>query len=70
MTPWAKELLAPLLDDKRELTGFTVPMRVCDRAAQAISHTTEDIRFDTEWTVTRKDEVIERLKRYCKRDKS
>ncbi len=40
--PLSKELLAPLLDDKRELTGFTIRMRVCDRAAEAISYTSKD----------------------------
>ena len=62
------ELLAPMLDDKRPLTGFSIPMRVCDRAAQAISHTTEEIRFDSEWSTARKDEQIEKLKAYCERE--
>ena len=64
--PLSKQILAPLLDDKRELKGFSIPMRVCDRAATAISQTTDRIRFDSEWTVTQKDEAIIKLKQYCK----
>ncbi|OAI39037.1 hypothetical protein AYO40_06155 [Planctomycetaceae bacterium SCGC AG-212-D15] len=64
--PLAKEILAPLLDDRRELTGFSIPMRVCDRAAQAISHASKDIRFDSDWSRKKKDEQIEKLKQYCK----
>ncbi len=64
--PLAIEILAPLLDDKRPLEGFSIPMRVCDRAAQAISHTTEDISFDSEWSISRKDSTIQELKQYCK----
>ncbi len=63
--PLSKEILAPLLDDKRDLKGFSIPMRVCDRAAQAISHTTDRIRFDSEWTTAQKDEAIIKLKHYC-----
>ncbi len=64
--PLSKEILAPLLDDKRELSGFTIPMRVCDRAAEAISHTSKDNPFDSDWGVKRKDEQIAKLKQYCK----
>jgi hypothetical protein len=63
--PLAKEILAPLLDDKRSLEGFAIPMRVCDRAATAISQTTDEIQFDSEWSIAQKDEVIARLKQYC-----
>lgn len=63
--PLSKELLAPLLDDKRELSGFSIPMRVCDRAAQAISHSATDIRFDSDWNTKQKDAQIERLKQFC-----
>ncbi|MBS0263014.1 MAG: hypothetical protein JSS02_13800 [Planctomycetes bacterium] len=63
--PLAREILAPLLDDRRELSGFAIPMRVCDRAAQAISHTSKDIRFDSDWSREQKDLQIERLKKYC-----
>ncbi len=60
------ELLAPLLDDTRPLDGFSIPMRVCDRAAQAISHTSEKISFDSDWSTTRKDQQIEKIKEYCR----
>ena len=63
--PLAKVVLAPLLDDKRALKGFTSPMRVCDRAAQAISHTTKKIKFDSDWSRATKDSAIEKLKTYC-----
>lgn len=66
--PLSKEILAPLLDDKRSLPGFSISMRVCDRAAQAISHTSREIRFDTDWNQTKRDEAIEKLKQYCKTD--
>ena len=36
-----------------------------DRAAQAISHTTEEIKFDSEWSQQRKDAAIVKLKEYC-----
>lgn len=64
--PMSKDILAPLLNDKRKLEGFSIPMRVCDRAAQAISHTTDKIEFDSDWSVKRKDEVIVKLIQYCK----
>jgi hypothetical protein len=63
--PLSKEILAPSLDDKRDLKGFSIPMRVCDRAAQAISHTTDKIPFDSDWTAAQKDEAIIKLKHYC-----
>lgn len=66
--PLSIELLAPLLDDKRPLEGFTVPMRVCDRAAQAISNTTEEITFDSDWSTAMKDKQIVKLKEYCERE--
>ena len=53
-------LLAGVLNE-----GFSIPMRVCDRAAQAISHTTDKIKFDSEWTAAQKDEAIINLKHYC-----
>jgi len=62
----APKLLSPLLDDKRKLSGFSTPVRVCDRAAQAISHTTKVIRFDSEWSQERKDAAIVEIKAYCK----
>ena len=63
--PMSKDILAPLLDDQRELPGFTIAMRICDRAAQAISHTSKDIRFDSDWSLKKKDAQIEKLKQYC-----
>lgn len=63
--PLSPKILAPLLDDKRELSGFSTPMRVCDRAAQAISHTTEEIKFNSDWSRQRKDVAILKLKEYC-----
>lgn len=63
--PLSLKILAPLLDDKRELSGFSIPTRVCDRAAQAISHTSDDIKFDTDWPQRTRDEVIVKLKKYC-----
>jgi hypothetical protein len=63
--PLSKVVLAPLLSDERSLEGFTVPMRVCDRAAQAISHSTDKIKFDSEWSNERKKSAIARLKKYC-----
>ena len=66
-SPLSKEILGPLLDDTRYLEGFAIPMRVCDRAAQAISHTTDEITFDTEWDIKRRNEVIMKLKQYCER---
>ena len=65
--PLSKEILAPLLDDKRQLEGFSIPMRVCDRAAQAISHTTKEINFDSEWSREQKDRAITKLKEYCRK---
>ena len=65
--PLSKEILAPLLDDKRDLEGFSSPMRVCDRAAQAISNTTDKIRFDSEWTAAQKDEAIIKLKQVLRK---
>ena len=64
-SPFSKELLAPLLDDKRKLDGYSVPMRVCDMAAQAISHTTEEIEFDSEGSLANKDVAIVELKKFC-----
>lgn len=63
--PWSKEILAPLLDDERELRGFSIRMRVCDRAAQALSHALREIPFDSDWSTELKDEQIAKLKKYC-----
>jgi hypothetical protein len=64
--PMSVEVLAPLLDDKRLVPGFSDSTRVCDRAAQAISNTSEKIRFDSEWSTEKKDQQIEKLKQYCR----
>ena len=61
--PMSKEILAPLLDDKRALEGFTVSMRVCDRAAQAMSNAGA-IDFDSGWSTEHKDRTIAKLKEY------
>jgi hypothetical protein len=63
--PLAPKILEPLLNDKRELSGFSIPMRVCDRAAHAISHTTDELEFDSDWSTERKDATILKLKEYC-----
>jgi hypothetical protein len=64
--PMAVEILAPLLDDKRSLPGFSTPMRVCDRAATAISQTSEKLSFDSDWSTAKKDQAIERIRQYCR----
>ena len=56
----------PLLDDKRTLPGFPASIRVCDRAATAVSQASGQIRFDSDWSTTEKDQTIERLKEYCR----
>ena len=65
--PLAPDLLAPLLDDKRSLPGFSTPMRVCDRAAQAIENGSQELSFDEDWSTARKDSAIEQIKQYCKK---
>ena len=44
--PLSRELLTPLLDDKRELSGFSIPMRVCDRARAALKNAPPRNRTD------------------------
>jgi hypothetical protein len=71
--PWSPEFLGPMLDDKRELQGFAKPMRVCDRAAQAMSHFARDLdpegdlRFDGDWPLEQRDARIELLKNFCRK---
>lgn len=65
--PLAKELLAPFLDDKRPLPGSS--MRICDRAATAISQTSENIKFDSDWPLEERDAQIIQLKKYCQESK-
>lgn len=66
---YATEVLEPLLDDKRKLDGFDIPMRVCDRAAEAISHATDRIGFDSQWSLARRDRAILELKQFCAKAK-
>ncbi len=68
--PLAIEVLAPLLDDKRPLTGFAHSMRVCDRAATAISQAMGTIEFDSNWSTAEKDRQIESLKTHCRQNKT
>ncbi len=62
--PISVAVLSPLLDDKRPLPDLTVPIRVCDRAAEAISNTTDDISFDSSWSIAAKDKNILLIKQY------
>ena len=64
--PMAVDLLAPLLDDKRTLPGFSTSIRVCDRAATAISQASQGTPFDSDWGTAQKDEAIVKLKQYCR----
>jgi hypothetical protein len=66
-SPMSVELLGPMLDDKRALSGFAIPLRVCDRAAQAIKNGCKELSFDEEWGVAEKDRAIEAIKQYCKK---
>ena len=63
--PLSCKVLAPSLDDRRELSGFSIPIRVCDRAAQAISNAIDEIEFNSEWPRRRKDATIVKLKKHC-----
>jgi hypothetical protein len=63
--PLAKQLLPPLLDDRRDLTGYSIRLRVCDLAARAINHANVDVEFNTDWPTSRRDEAIEQIKAYC-----
>ncbi|HCO24642.1 MAG: hypothetical protein CME31_10875 [Gimesia sp.] len=59
------DLICSLLDDQRQIEGYEYPMRVCDRAADALSYKIDKIWFDTEWSFKRRDEAIMELKKYC-----
>jgi len=59
------KILGPLPDDQRELSGFSIPLRVCDSAAQAISHAKREIEFDRERFQKGKDAAVAKLKEYC-----
>ena len=63
--PLSQKVLLPLLDDQRELVGFNSGLRVCDRAAQAISHSIEGLRFSTSWSQSDRDQRISVIKEYC-----
>ena len=52
------------------LEGFTIPLRVCDRAAQAITHTAKEIKFDSDWALADRDAAIVKLKKYCEESTS
>lgn len=56
-TEWAVELLAPLLDDRREAEGWTyastppeneprLPIRICDEAAETIAAANKGLPFE------------------------
>ena len=53
--PLAIELLAPMLDNKRPMAAYPRPMRLCDRAATAISQATGTIKFDSDWSTAERD---------------
>ena len=66
---WAAELLAPLLDDRREADGWTyalnpeddeprLPIRVCDEAAETITGANKDLRFEWRGTHANLDRQI------------
>ena len=66
--PLSCKVLLPLLDDDRPIPGVTVNVR--DRAAQALSHSIKTIRFDSDWTGSRKDKAIQEMKDHCKNKNS
>jgi hypothetical protein len=66
---WAAELLAPLLDDRRESDGWTyavnltekgprLPIRICDEAAETIAGANKDLRFEMRGTHANLDRQI------------
>ncbi|WP_442511865.1 hypothetical protein SH528x_003611 [Novipirellula sp. SH528] len=61
--PLSQKLLLPLLDDDRPIPGFSVNVR--NRAATAISHSIESIRFDSDWSKQQRDASIKKIKEYC-----
>ena len=56
--PLAQELLGLTLTDKRALPDLYVLRRVCDRAAAAISHTSEGLKFDLDADEQSRDKQI------------
>jgi hypothetical protein len=78
---WAAELLAPLLDDRREADGWTyavnpteneprLPIRICDEAAETIAGANKDLSLEMQRThadLDRQIKVIrDKLKEGCK----
>jgi hypothetical protein len=61
-SPLAGELLPPLLEDQRKIDFPLVRIRVCDRAAQAISNNNENLKFDDESPQGTRDQQIEKFK--------
>ncbi|MEM9369011.1 MAG: hypothetical protein AAGD07_23735 [Planctomycetota bacterium] len=55
--PLSQRVLLHLLDDERPIPGCSVNVR--DRAASAISHSIESIRFDSDWSKSRREEAVE-----------
>jgi hypothetical protein len=69
--PWAEELLGPLLDDRRELsrTGTSIPKRVCDVAALALTENYPELEFELAGTHTDRDKQIAVIREQLKRKK-
>jgi len=61
--PLSQKILVPLLDDDRAIPGSRVSVR--SRAATAISHSIESIKFDSDWSKPKRDATIEKIKEYC-----
>lgn len=61
--PLSQKLLLPLLDDTRQVPGMNSTVR--QRAATAISHSIESIRFDSAWSASKREAVIEKIKAHC-----
>ena len=63
--PLAPEILSPFLNDKRHLPSFSIPVRVCDRAARAISNYEKSCTFDDDASCSKRDEQIQKIKLQC-----
>ena len=63
--PLSPDVLLPLLDDKRLMGHYTAGDRVCDRAAQAISHAIRVVEFDSDFPEAKRDELIQKIKTHC-----
>jgi hypothetical protein len=77
---WAIELLRPLLADKRVVRGYThraaegdnensVPMRVCDAVAEALSMQHPELKFEMIGTDRQLDEQIKVIRAQLERKK-